>query len=106
MFAEIILPLPLYATYTYAVPSRLEGMLQAGSRVLVQFGKKKYYTGLVETLHNNSPKGRGGEGDHRTSRRGANRALSSAESVEVDFGILSVFGRRGDARRPTLGAEA
>ena len=58
MFAEIILPLPLYATYTYAVPSRLEGMLQAGSRVLVQFGKKKYYTGLVETLHNNSPKGR------------------------------------------------
>ncbi len=32
-------------------------MVQAGSRVLVQFGKKKYYTAIVEALHSNPPKG-------------------------------------------------
>lgn len=31
--------------------------VQVGSRVLVQFGKKKYYTGIVEALHSNPPKG-------------------------------------------------
>ena len=28
-----------------------------GSRVLVQFGKKNYYTGIVELVHNNQPSG-------------------------------------------------
>ena len=31
--------------------------VQIGSRVLVQFGKKKYYTAIVEALHSNEPKG-------------------------------------------------
>ena len=51
MFAEIILPLPLYATYTYEIPPEYESVIQVGSRVLVQFGKKKYYTGIVERIH-------------------------------------------------------
>lgn len=55
MFAEVILPLPLYSTFTYSVPEELETEIQTGSRVLVQFGKKKYYTGIVELLHSNSP---------------------------------------------------
>ncbi|MDE6339741.1 MAG: primosomal protein N', partial [Muribaculaceae bacterium] len=57
MFAEIILPLPLYSTFTYLIPSEMEGALKKGSRVLVQFGKKKYYTGLVEHIHSNAPEG-------------------------------------------------
>lgn len=57
MFAEILLPLPLYSTFTYSVPDELEPMLQKGSRVLVQFGRKKYYTGIVEHLHSEMPKG-------------------------------------------------
>lgn len=57
MFAEIILPLPLHSTFTYLVPSEMEASLQKGSRVLVQFGKKKYYTGLVEHIHNANPEG-------------------------------------------------
>lgn len=57
MYAEIILPLPLYSTFTYSVPPEMEGSLQKGSRVLVQFGKKKYYTGLVEHLHSTAPSG-------------------------------------------------
>lgn len=55
MFAEIILPLPLYGTFTYAVGEDIAGRIQSGSRVLVQFGKKKYYTGIVERVHNEAP---------------------------------------------------
>jgi len=55
MYAEIILPLPLNNTFTYEIPSDLERDIQTGSRVLVQFGKKKYYTGIVERTHGNAP---------------------------------------------------
>ena len=51
MFAEIILPLPLSSTFTYEIPSEMESSLQVGSRVLVQFGRKKFYTGIVESVH-------------------------------------------------------
>ena len=57
MFAEVILPLPLYSTFTYAIPDEMAAEVQVGSRVLVQFGKKKYYTAIVECLHSNKPKG-------------------------------------------------
>lgn len=55
MFAEIILPLPLNSTFTYEIPSDMESQLQVGSRVLVQFGRKKFYTGIVDSLHPNRP---------------------------------------------------
>lgn len=55
MFAEIILPLPLNTTFTYEIPSDMESQLQVGSRVLVQFGKKKFYTGIVDSIHPNRP---------------------------------------------------
>lgn len=57
MFAEIILPLPLYSTFTYVIPKEMQHDLQKGSRVLVQFGKKKYYTGIVEHIHSEPPAG-------------------------------------------------
>lgn len=57
MFAEVILPLPLYSSFTYEVPEEFEPIIQMGSRVLVQFGKKKYYTGIVEYLHSTPPSG-------------------------------------------------
>ena len=56
-FVDIILPLPLYSSYTYSVPENLLDEVQVGSRVLVQFGKKKYYTGIVEAIHSNPPSG-------------------------------------------------
>ena len=56
-YAEVILPLPLYSTFTYSVPEAMEGELQRGSRVLVQFGRKKHYTGIVEHIHSNTPAG-------------------------------------------------
>ncbi|MDE6792830.1 MAG: primosomal protein N', partial [Muribaculaceae bacterium] len=57
MFAEVLLPLPLYSTFTYSIPEEMENDIQAGSRVLVQFGKKKYYTGIVEFTHSTPPAG-------------------------------------------------
>lgn len=57
MFVEVILPLPLYSTFTYSVPEEMQEDVQIGSRVLVQFGRKKYYTGIVEFIHSNPPEG-------------------------------------------------
>lgn len=56
-YAEVILPLPLYSTFTYAVPDDMEAQIERGMRVLVQFGRKKFYTGIVEHLHSNTPEG-------------------------------------------------
>lgn len=55
MYAEIILPLPLYGTFTYEIPEEKTRYVQAGVRVLVQFGSKKYYTGIVKHTHNLQP---------------------------------------------------
>ena len=52
MFAEVILPLPLYSSFTYLIPPEMEENISIGSRVLVQFGRKKFYTGIVSHIHN------------------------------------------------------
>ena len=54
-FAEIILPLPLKGTFTYLLPAFTSNLPEAGCRVIVQFGKKKIYTGIVHHLHNTAP---------------------------------------------------
>ena len=54
-YAEVILPLPLYSTFTYGIPDCLKSSVQIGCRVLVPFGKKKIYTGIISLLHNNRP---------------------------------------------------
>lgn len=54
LFADILLPLPLAGTFTYEVPAEMS-QLQRGSRVIVQFGKKKYYTGIVTDIHSSRP---------------------------------------------------
>lgn len=50
MYAETILPLPLNTTFTYSVPPEMERDLQVGSRVLVQFGRRKHYTAIVASV--------------------------------------------------------
>ena len=55
MIAEIILPLPIYGTFSYLIPPEMETEIQIGSRVMVQFGRKKYYTGIVERIHRETP---------------------------------------------------
>lgn len=56
-FVDVILPLPISDTFTYSVPAELEDAVLHGCRVLVQFGRKKVYTGIVAALHDNEPEG-------------------------------------------------
>jgi len=49
--ADVIVPLPLPGTFTYRIPSEFEIEIKVGCRVVVQFGKKKYYTGIVYKLY-------------------------------------------------------
>lgn len=46
-YAEVILPLPLENTYTYRIPPGQEAAVKPGCRVLVRFGKRRYYTAIV-----------------------------------------------------------
>ena len=50
-YIDVLLPLPLANWYTYSLPASLEGKVQTGSRVIVPFGRKKYYTALVVNVH-------------------------------------------------------
>ena len=55
MYADVILPVPLPGTFTYAVP---EGMdVRVGERVLVAFGRSKTYLGIVVRVHQEKPVG-------------------------------------------------
>ncbi|ADV43040.1 primosomal protein N' [Bacteroides helcogenes] len=56
-FADVILPLPLYGCFTYSLPPEMEGEVRAGCRVVVSFGKKKFYTGIVRNVHHQKPEG-------------------------------------------------
>lgn len=54
-YAQIVLPLNLKGSFTYKVPEELMPIIQMGMRVLVPFGGKKIYTGIVFELHDNAP---------------------------------------------------
>jgi primosomal protein N' (replication factor Y) len=54
-FANILLPLPLPATFTYRVPHDLNEQVKTGIRVVVPFGKNKLYAGLVMAVHMEPP---------------------------------------------------
>ena len=54
-FADVILPLPLENSYTYRIPEDLEPMVTVGCRVIVHFGKKRYYTAIVMEVHERQP---------------------------------------------------
>lgn len=49
-YADILIPLALPGTFTYSVPQEMADRLLVGCRVVVQFGAKRYYTGIVARL--------------------------------------------------------
>lgn len=57
LFADVLLPLPVPGRFTYRIPEELTGSVEQGMRVVVQFGAKKLYTGLVTRLHDHPPPG-------------------------------------------------
>lgn len=56
-YAELILPLPLNATFSYRIPEDMTSQVKVGSRVIVQFGSKKFYTGIIESISPIAPQG-------------------------------------------------
>ncbi|MDR2951500.1 MAG: primosomal protein N' [Prevotella sp.] len=56
LYADVILPLPLQGLYTYALPAGLTDSVYEGSRVIVQFGKKKFYTAIVFHIYEEDKK--------------------------------------------------
>ncbi len=56
-YAHVILPLPLAETYTYTLPVPIAEKVQVGCRLIVPFGIRKMYTGLVVGLSDVKPEG-------------------------------------------------
>ena len=54
-YIDVILPLPLGNTFTYSVPDEWAGSVCTGMRVVVPFGRKKMYTGIVSVIHSMAP---------------------------------------------------
>lgn len=56
-YVDVILPLPLHSCFTYALPPEFADDVQIGARVVVPFGRKKYYTAIVSAVHHAKPQG-------------------------------------------------
>lgn len=56
LYADIILPLPIPGTFTYAVPAEWKEAVRTGMRAVVPFGSKRIYTGIIVLIHENEPK--------------------------------------------------
>lgn len=54
-FCNVLLPVPIPKLFTYRLPRQLNGRVATGSRVIVQFGKKKILTGIVDEVHQQAP---------------------------------------------------
>ncbi len=54
-YANVILPLPLHKSFTYAVPKQLIKEASPGKRAIVQFGKTKYYSCIIREIINTPP---------------------------------------------------
>src|SRR5690606_19898215 len=48
-------PLPVSGTFTYAVPTEWTDSIRIGMRVVVQFGARKLYTGIITVIHTQEP---------------------------------------------------
>lgn len=46
-FVEVLLPLPIQGSFTYSVPEEWQNKVVEGQRVIVPFGSRKQYTGII-----------------------------------------------------------
>lgn len=51
ILVDVILPLAVEGTYSYRLPDATDVNPQIGMRVLVPFGKKKIYTGIISNIY-------------------------------------------------------
>ncbi|PZX11815.1 replication restart DNA helicase PriA [Breznakibacter xylanolyticus] len=55
LFVDIILPVPIPQHFTYALPDDMQSRCEIGMRVVVPFGRKKFYSGIVAAIHDRLP---------------------------------------------------
>jgi primosomal protein N' (replication factor Y) (superfamily II helicase) len=55
--ADIILPLQPDRLFTYLIPEEMGNIAQKGMRAIVQFGARKYYTGIIKRIHRSYQEG-------------------------------------------------
>lgn len=55
LFVDVIVPLAVPQKYTYRVPVEMNDEVELGKRVLVQFGKSKFYSAIVAKVHDKAP---------------------------------------------------
>ena len=56
LFADILIPVAVPNLFTYRIPQELNELCVPGKRVIVQFGKSKYYSGIIRNIHEKPPK--------------------------------------------------
>jgi primosomal protein N' (replication factor Y) len=56
LFIDVIVPLSVANKFTYRIPKEMNEFIAVGKRVIVQFGKTKFYTAVVYNVHTNPPK--------------------------------------------------
>lgn len=54
-FVDVILPIPVDREFTYRVPFEMNDFILEGVRVVVPFGKSKFYTAIVTKVHEEIP---------------------------------------------------
>lgn len=54
-WAEVILPLAIPKTYTYAIPQQLQIKCKTGCRAEIVFGKNKKYAGIIKSISQEKP---------------------------------------------------
>ena len=54
-YVDVILPLPLPKSFPYSLPDKNMEEVQIGCRVVVPFGRKKFYTAIVRNIHYCAP---------------------------------------------------
>jgi primosomal protein N' (replication factor Y) len=54
-FADVALPLAVKGRFSYRIPDALSDKILPGSRVIVQFGNRKFYSGIVLRVHSDKP---------------------------------------------------
>ncbi len=55
VYIDVILPLPLPGTFTYHASSDYGEKVKPGKRVIVQFGRRKYYSAFIYRVHQEEP---------------------------------------------------
>lgn len=54
-YVSVLLPLPIPGEFTYLAPDEMVNSLTDGCRVIVPFGKKKHYTGIIVSPYASAP---------------------------------------------------